>query len=200
MPDQRRAEPIPIRAIAATLTKGWCVMGTPKNSGPRSGRIPARLERNKDLVEKRMLGASWSQIAAHFEISETRARIIWDAAIKKGRFAHDQTIEVARTMEVEKLDKLAIIHWQRASDPQSAAILLRISERRSALLGLDSPLEARIEHLPPRQAPDHDLSRLTLEELRAFRDLVAKVESPGTSTNAPLLIEHQPADELEDKS
>jgi hypothetical protein len=100
------------------------------------------------------------------------------------------------------LDRLAVIHWQRASDPASAAILLRIADRRAALFGYDAPIESRVMHVPAQPAPEHDLSQLTLDELRALRDLVAKVERPAVtaSTNEPLLIEQQQPEESEPQS
>lgn len=168
-------------------------MGTRRNSGPRAGHILANNERNADLIEKCVLGASWASLAAHFKLSIRRCKQIWDAEVKRGRFRLDTVTETARAVEIEKLDRLGMLHWPRAANPESAAVLMRIADRRAALLGLDAPEEMRLLNAPPEPAKEYDLSGFTVEQLRTWRDLIAKATPKALPANETPALEHKPA-------
>jgi hypothetical protein len=157
------------------------------------------MDRNTELINQRILGASWSSLAKHFNISETRCRQIWDAAVKAGRFKFDQAVETARAIESEKMDRLSMIHWQKAADPQSALILMKIADRRAAMQGLDAPVESRVMYDTPVTAKPYDLSKLSIEKLRMLRAALSEAATETPVDNAHLL-EHNPTDDTEEQS
>lgn len=174
-------------------------MGTPRNSGPRSGRVLQKRARNEQVFAMRISGASLAQIAAYFHITRRRVQQLFDEEEVRRAPQYAASIEKLRNQAIERLDRLALAHWQRHTDPASAAILLRIEERRSALLGTDAPIESRVEYAPPRPPQEVDLSRLSDEDVRALHRIMLKAQSEPNS-DAPLLIEHHPTGDTDEST
>ena len=123
-------------------------------------------------------------------ITKTRVQQLVQAAMREREASFFETLEAVRTLELARLDRMMQDHFpKQATDLDAAAIVLRIMERRAAYLGLDAPHEAKVAYLPPHDAPDVDLSLLTIDELKIFRDLMAKASR--RTPNIPA-IEHQP--------
>lgn len=107
------------------------------NIQPRIAAASAEaMEKRKKALALRTLGASYDDIAAKTGIR----RSFVGSEIKKALEAIPM-LEVTeyRKMQSERLDRLLGAFWQRAlaGDVKAAAVILRIEERRSLLLGLD---------------------------------------------------------------
>lgn len=82
------------------------------------------------------------------------------------------TIEAARNEELERLDRIIEVQWDRveAGDPKATEIYLKVSERRSKLLGLDKPtqVEAMVMEVTPQEAELQRLIQQTEAENKAI--------------------------------
>jgi len=105
------------------------------------------------------------------------------SAMKRREASYMDTLEAVRTLELARLDHMFSTHFtKQATDSASAALCLKIMERRTAYLGLDAPAESRVAHTVSHEKKEYDLSKLSLEELRAFR---AMAEKMGTVAELP---------------
>jgi len=111
-------------------------------------------ERRQTALSLRKSGASFRAIAAHISTipgnegySEGRAHADVSACLKEINEKTSLDTEEYRSLELERLDtaQLAIAKKVQAGDLGSIDRWLRISERRAALLGLDSPVRLKIE-------------------------------------------------------
>jgi hypothetical protein len=132
-------------------------------------------ERVGQALELRRAGATFDEIGKAMDCTRQRAH----ALVKKGMARilenADQTALEVRSLELSRIDGVLRAHWLTRNNPRSAEIILRCGERRSKLLGLDAP-EKIAQVTPDGEAvEEHDLSRLTLEELKQFHDLVEKI-------------------------
>jgi hypothetical protein len=64
-----------------------------------------------------------------------------------------------RTAEVVRLDGLWAAHWPKRADPKHAQVLLRVHERRCALLGLDVPDQLVVQ----QHKVTEDVLKITLD-------------------------------------
>ena len=122
------------------------------------GKVAAKkvsiAERQQTALSLRKSGASFRAIAAHIstipgneKYSEGRAHADVTACLKALNEKTSLDTEEYRSLELERLDtaQLAIAKKVQAGDLGSIDRWLRISERRSALLGLDAPVRLKIE-------------------------------------------------------
>jgi hypothetical protein len=134
------------------------------------------------LFEKRLLGHSIHTIAkdAGLPVKEV------DAAIDRCCRPIDEPFRLQTIcLELERLDRLTQVFYEKAldGDQTSAAIVIKVNERRSALLGLDVPSAVRRDPvmLQVEQAPQETstkrLSRL-LDEIVAERKDPFKPDDP----------------------
>jgi len=126
--------------------------GAPNNDG-RSltpGNVRKALttaERRRKAIQLRILGASYDDIAKQTGIA--RRNVVQEI---RDCLREIPILEVAeyRKMENERLEQLMRAFWSRAlaGDTKAGSLMVRISERRSALLGLDRATEgdAGTEH------------------------------------------------------
>ena len=114
----------------------------------------ALTERQQTALSLRKSGASFRAIAAHIALlpgnekySEGRAHADITACLKALNEKTSLDTEAYRSLELERLDtaQLAIAKKVQSGDLGSIDRWLRISERRSALLGLDAPVRLKIE-------------------------------------------------------
>jgi len=122
------------------------------------GKVAAKkvsiAERQQTALSLRKSGASFRAIAAHIstipgneKYSEGRAHADVTACLKALNEKTSLDTEEYRSLELERLDtaQLAIAKKVQSGDLGSIDRWLRISERRSALLGLDAPVRLKIE-------------------------------------------------------
>ena len=114
----------------------------------------ALTERQQTALSLRKSGASFRAIASHISLlpgnekySEGRAHADITACLKAINEKTSLDTEEYRSLELERLDtaQLAIAKKVQSGDLGSIYRWLRISERRSALLGLDAPVRLKIE-------------------------------------------------------
>lgn len=114
----------------------------------------AIIERRQTALSLRKSGASFRAIASHISLlpgnekySEGQAHADVTACLKVINEKTSLDTEAYRSLELERLDtaQLAIAKKVQAGDLGSIDRWLRISERRSALLGLDAPVRLKIE-------------------------------------------------------
>ncbi len=121
-------------------------------------------ERIKEATALRAAGASYQEIADTLGISRHWARELVLRALDAARV---EGAEQMRAMEGARLDRLQRAYWPQAlnGDRHAAALILRISQRRAELFGLDAPakveatvtlgteaIDARMEELRQRLA------------------------------------------------
>lgn len=114
----------------------------------------ALTERQQTALSLRKSGASFRAIASHISLlpgnekySEGLAHADVAACLKAINASTSLDTEEYRSLELERLDtaQLAIASKVQSGDLGSIDRWLRISERRSALLGLDAPIRLKIE-------------------------------------------------------
>ncbi len=99
-------------------------------------------ERNtQEALKLRSAALSYSQIAARLGVSKTTAFDYVSKALAELREDRKKRAGVLLDLELERLDYAQRGVWGRVvnGDVQALAIFLRLSERRSRLLGLDAP-------------------------------------------------------------
>lgn len=140
------------------------------------------VERQRDALELRKSGLSYDAIATRLGYAHA------SGAHKAVTLALKRTIQEPadelRRVEVERLDAALSAIWKKVLSGDTWAIdrMLKIMERRAALLGLDAPQRREVtgkdggpmrhEHSGP------DFSALTMEEQFALDQMLAKVEAP----------------------
>ena len=114
----------------------------------------ALAERQQTALSLRKSGATYRAIAAHIALlpgnerySEGLAHADIAACLKTINTQTSLDTEEYRALELERLDtaQLAIAPKVQAGDLLAIDRWLRISERRSALLGLDAPIQLKVE-------------------------------------------------------
>jgi hypothetical protein len=133
-------------------------------------------------------GHTFQQIADRLGVSLGAAYKMVSLELEK---LNDQSAESARelrVLEANRLDALHAAHWPAAvgadgqpPDLRAAALVLRISERRSQLLGLDAS----------RQIETRNSSRVSVEELVAMSESLG-IPLPYGLIDDPRVID-QPA-------
>src|SRR5689334_22743977 len=92
-----------------------------------------------EILKHRLIGVSVNRIARRFRITKYEV----EAALERTLPQVDNPMRLkAIKLELERLDQLIRPFFAKAleGDTAAASIMVKLSERRSALLGLDSPL------------------------------------------------------------
>ena len=109
----------------------------------KHARIAANRQRQDTAVRLRLEGHTWAEVAqgAGYAHAEGACRAVRQALDR----IPVANVEHYRTEELARLDALHQAWWDAAldGDPKAATVILRVSERRAKLLGLDHT-EARI--------------------------------------------------------
>lgn len=115
---------------------------------PKRGQGEAAAERRYKSLTLRMGGKSYRAIGKIIGISEAQAHRDVQDALHENIERHDGDIRKLRELESERLDRLWANLWPRMFVEHDGARLLnydtidrllKISERRSKLLGIDKP-------------------------------------------------------------
>jgi hypothetical protein len=131
-------------------------------------------------IELRSGGATFEQIGSALDppVSRQRAHKIVQKGLEELATKCQEKAEHLRQIELIHLNRIRAQHMKSMYDPQSAAILLRVSERLSKLNGLDAP--QRIEQTGKDGGPIEtkaagpDFSKLSTEELLELERLHKK--------------------------
>jgi hypothetical protein len=83
-----------------------------------------------------------------------------------------ETADNVRALEISRIDGIVMAHWPNRAAAKSADILLRASERRCKLLGLDAPTKLAPTTPDGKPlTPTVDLSKLTDDQLAQMEAL-----------------------------
>lgn len=146
------------------------------------------LQRQQAALELRRAGQDYREIARKLGCGKTAAHRLVTDAMQECRDQIAGDADELRTEELSRLDGMLAGLWQDARKGDVAAVdrVLKISERRAKLLGLDAPV--RLAHTGNDGGPiltrndGIDLATLTDEELRAYEDLARAVEERRRNT------------------
>lgn len=88
-------------------------------------------------LDLRIAGANYRQIAKALTISVGTAHAYVTEGLEQLRNSNAESFEQLRAMEVARLDAMLVPLWAKKEQPRVADTILRLSERRARLLGLD---------------------------------------------------------------
>ncbi len=123
-----------------------------KNATPHNEAAHlATLEKRTQVLELRRAGASLRDMERALGIDKNTAKRYLDEAMADLQAAQNEKAEATRAVELDRLERLHMALWPKAVGgkdvpPDYAAVdrLVRISERRSKLLGLDAPVKTDV--------------------------------------------------------
>lgn len=117
-----------------------------------TGPITIGVERNRErALDLRAEGFTFQEIATKLELSKTRAYELVREALDEVRAENNIRAVQLRDLEVRRLDKIQNALWDNRAKPDVAMALIRLSQRRADLLGLDAP--KKIEQSGPNGGP-----------------------------------------------
>lgn len=88
-------------------------------------------------LDLRIAGGNYRQIAKALKISVGSAHAYVTEGLEQLRNSNAESFEQLRQMEVARLDAMLVPLWAKKDQPRVADTILRLSERRARLLGLD---------------------------------------------------------------
>lgn len=108
-----------------------------------SKRILQGQERAQAAVALRLKGETYGEIGKALGISAPSAYRAVARSLKRVIAKTSEDADELRTLELQRLDKLLLALWPRASKGNDAAVdrVLRVMERRAKLKGLDAPVQ-----------------------------------------------------------
>jgi hypothetical protein len=118
----------------------------PRRESPTSKRRAVHTERSREALDLRLVGKTYDQIGEALGVSKQQAHRLVKAELDELAALTRGAAEELRQRELETLDRLLATAMPCAEqgDMQAADRVIKISARRSALLGLDAP--AKHEH------------------------------------------------------
>ena len=111
-------------------------------------RIALARKREADALALRLAGATFEDIARQLGLAgRAPAKDAYERALI--RLAPIADREKARSLEAARLDRLQLVHWQKAlgGDADATNAVLNIMARRARLLGLDAPVDVNLNAL-----------------------------------------------------
>ena len=161
----------------------------------RPGQVEAIAERRVLALELRKAGGSYREIARQLGIDVHTAHAAVGAELAALRETAVAEATELRALELERLDGMTSGLWPRIEEGSAAAVSagVRVSERRSRLLGLDAPVVTKSELMgslgvyAERLAAERELfAQLDIKELE---ELAA--ESQALVDRAMAMVEAQ---------
>jgi len=134
---------------------------------PQSPRQTAAREREQMAFDLRKSGASYAAIGSRLGISPQAAYKCVSRVLKRIVADTKDNVEAVRQIEVERIDRLTMAIWQGATSGNLGAIdrVLKLSERRAKLLGLDAPQTIDLTRKDnPRELTDDELAAIIASE------------------------------------
>ncbi len=124
--------------------------------GGKTGRTIEAYEKDQRALELRKEGLTYEEISEQLGYSTPSAS--YKAVMRRLREADRPAVSMLRELEVQRLDAMLYAVWDDVlqGDANAVNTAIKISERRSRLLGLDAPhsieARARIDVLSWNQA------------------------------------------------
>lgn len=107
----------------------------------------AMLARRSEAFRMRQRGATFPEIADALKYNSRQAAWAdYQAALREAAREYDDDVADARTFELERLDAIIAKAWEfaDAGDIKALDVLLRCTDRRAKLLGLDRPVQLEL--------------------------------------------------------
>ena len=125
-------------------------MSNPSESITQAKRVKAA-ERRQEAVKLRIAGATFQQIGDRLGMTRQGAHVTIKRYLYETAKATEESADELRVLELQRLDALQASHWSDAmkGDIQKTLAILRIMNRRAALMGLDAPVRAEIANVTP---------------------------------------------------
>jgi hypothetical protein len=145
-----------------------------------SARRIASAQKRLKVVELRLMGARLSEIGKVLGFSPQRAHKILMEEQERLAMMTLGAMDAWRRLQLERLEMavLAVSTKVKKGDPKAIDLWIKLSKNERELLGLDAPVKFAPTD-PDGKPLQHDLSKLSSEELVAMAALVAKtMESP----------------------
>lgn len=133
------------------------VLSMPNANSPNSPRRVRATQRQLEAIQYRIAGLSYEAIGKRLGISGVSVAKLIKRALQTYYSRIGEEIEVLRRIELERLDVAQSAIWNGVVNGDLEAIdkFLRISARRSALLGLDSPQKQEMRNKIEIEAFDY---------------------------------------------
>lgn len=170
--------------------------------GAQAGHRERVAERQQRAMALRVAGASYAAIARTIGVSKQQAFRDCHAALRETLTLRDTDAAKYRELECARLDALLLACWPHAQkgNAEHVRAAVRISERRSRLLGLDAQVAAKLElsGMPLVNVTAHESSSYTAlsdaelaVRLRRARETLATLvpEAPPVPAAPPKLDE-----------
>jgi hypothetical protein len=102
------------------------------------------VDREKQIIELRIEGFTWRQIAEQTQMSPAGALKAYNRAMIR---TLKPASEELRELELDRLDTLQQTYWQPAvnGNLRAADFILRVIDKRAKILGLDAPTKIQAE-------------------------------------------------------
>ncbi|MGL6014359.1 MAG: hypothetical protein ACRC0J_23060, partial [Shewanella oncorhynchi] len=127
-------------------------------------------------VELRMEGKTFDEIAA--ECGYKHRQSAFDAVKRALEMVVREPAKELIKIDLERLDKMWTVPYLNAQsgDVQALAACIKIMERRSKLLGLDTPEKHDVTSSDGTMSPKTiDYSKLTKEDIKVLADIESKI-------------------------
>jgi hypothetical protein len=164
------------------------------------------VERQSRAIELRKLGFTYRQIGQQLGVSQVQA--LWDtrAALADVIKQRQESAAELVAMELEKLGWLEskMAPHAAAGNPHAGMVMLRTSQRRCALLGLDAAQRIELSGGPANPlAVNVELMKMSNEELRArldrMREAFDKLPAMDNTATVPA-VDAVPAEAVSEDS
>lgn len=182
-------------------------------SGSAPGVRERVVARQAESFKLRLAGCTYQQIGERFGVSAMQSwrdcRLVLDQIVKE----RNESAEQLRALELERLDRVSLSLWPFVSkgSAEHARAMIRVSERRCRLLGLDLGKGELVVVAPPPSNPfAQEVERLELRrmfeladrlrgQLDALEAQAVYVEAPsGAPAGEPAEAEPPPNGEAHD--
>jgi hypothetical protein len=122
-------------------------------------------EREKTAFELRKGGASYAAIGENLGISQQAAYKCVKRVLENILADTKENVETVRQMEIERIDRMIMSIWSPATHGSLGAIdrVVKLSERRARLLGLDMPVKQDVsiqQKTNPKELTDDELAAI----------------------------------------
>jgi hypothetical protein len=157
-----------------------------KGKGAKSGHREKVARRQQRAMSLRLAGASYAQIASVCRVSKQQSFRDVLASLHESLELRNSDANFYRETELLRLDAMLVALWPKVqkADVEAVHAALRISQRRSALLGLDALQASRLElsggvlHIQPAPNPLEKLTDTQLLERLAQLQLLLTPAAP----------------------
>jgi hypothetical protein len=161
--------------------------GNGNGTSPQAGEIiepDEPSEQDLEILNKRALGHSTHRLAREYNLSIKEIHAALDRAIPKIDAEYARR-ELGVQLHLLDIMTIPIAEKARTGDPPAVAALMRLAERRSAVLGWDVSPQFRRDPvmLQVEQAKEHQGT--TTERIRAALDRIAAGNPGGPDPEQP---------------